>query len=335
MRHQYIERDSGEVRTETLLGDGWIRFFYGTARERTPILFNALTSARMSDILGFLNFDSFIGERLAKPAGLAGKMGIDITECLDPPESLDTRRKLFERKIRFWQCRPMPRDQNSILSPSDAKVLMGSFREVSNLFLKEKFFSLPELLGGPGKGWISAFEDGDFAVFRLTPEKYHYNHAPASGIVLAFYEIEGRYHSCNPDAVLAVATPHSMNRRSVTVIDTDVPGGTGAGLMAMVEVAALMIGDISQCYCTTGYDDPRHVHPGLFMRRGCVKSLFRPGSSTVVLLFQKGRIQFAEDIIRNLHHPGVESRFSRGLGRPLVETDVKVRSLIGRAWSDD
>jgi hypothetical protein len=39
-------------------------------------------------------------------------------------------------------------------------------------------------------------------------------------------------------------------------------------------------------------------------------------------------VKFALDLIRNMHRPGVESRFSLGFGRSLVETDPKVRSLI-------
>lgn len=54
-------------------------------------------------------------------------------------------------------------------------------------------------------------------------------------------------NSCNPGAVVSMVTPFSKNRRVVTVIDTDVPGGTGIGLVAM------MIGDIVQCYSTHGY----------------------------------------------------------------------------------
>jgi hypothetical protein len=31
--------------------------------------------------------------------------------------------------------------------------------------------------------WLPAFDRGDFAIFRLTPDKYHYNHVPVSGEV--------------------------------------------------------------------------------------------------------------------------------------------------------
>jgi phosphatidylserine decarboxylase len=100
------------------------------------------------------------------------------------------------------------------------------------------------------------------------------------------------------------------------------------GLVAIIEVVALMIGDILQVYSEERYEDPRPLHRGSFVKRGAPKSLFRPGSSTDVLLFQQGRIRFAEDLIQNMYRQGVQSRFSSGFGRSLVETDLKARSLI-------
>jgi phosphatidylserine decarboxylase len=152
-----------------------------------------------------------------------------------------------------------------------------------------------------------------------------------TGQVIDFYAIDGGYHSCNPTAVVTVATPYSKNKRVVTVIDTDVPGGTGVGLVAMIEVVALMIGDIVQAYSTEGYDAPRQIEKGMLLRKGQPKSLYRPGSSTDILIFQEGRIDFAEDILDNMRQLGVSSRFTQGFQKPLVETDIRVRSLLGRA----
>ena len=127
------------------------------------------------------------------------------------------------------------------------------------------------------------------------------NHTPVAARVVDIYESEGSYHSCHPEAVIALATPFSKNKRVVTVIDTDTGGGTGVGLVAMIEVVALMIGDIVQCYSETQYLDPHTVQRGMFLRKGCPKSLYRPGSSTTVLLFQENRVDFAPDLLRNLH----------------------------------
>jgi len=327
IQHQYIERDSGMVITERLLGDRMIRLLYHGVRENSTALFKILTSSWSSHILGMVNFDRPV---LNERAFLAD-CGIDLSECLDPSSQLDTPRKIFERRTRYWECRPMPTDTDAVVSPADARVLVGSFHETSLIFLKDKFFSFEELLGEGNPEWQKAFAGGDFAVFRLTPDKYHYNHVPVSGEVVDFYTIDGDYHSCNPAAVVAVATPYSKNKRVVTVIDTDVPGGTGVGLVAMIEVVALMIGDIVQAYSSESYNAPRVVEKGMFLQKGQPKSLYRPGSSSDIIMFQEGRIDFAGDILNNMNQTGVSSRFTQGFRKPLVETDIRVRSPLGRA----
>ncbi len=323
--HQYIQRESGAVCTETLLADELVSQLYSRAREHAPSLFRHLTSMRASRLLGWVNYDLPLGRRHARR--LRQTLGVDTTETLEPGNLLDSPRKIFERKIRYWDCRPMPEALDAIVSPADSRMLAGSLQTDSILFLKEKFFTFQQLVG-VDRPWRDVFVQGDFAVFRLTPDKYHYNHSPVSGRVLDIYAIEGSCHSCNPTAVVAEVTPYSKNRRVVTIIDTDVPGGTRVGKVAVIEVVALMIGHIQQCYSAHRYDRPVAVAPGLFLLRGRPKSLYRPGSSVDVLLFEKGRVAFSPDILANMTHSWAESRFSAGFGRKLVETDVRVRSQI-------
>jgi phosphatidylserine decarboxylase len=334
--HQYIERETLDIRTEWLYWDRVIGFCYSRLRERAPSLFRMVTGKRFSGLLGFVNYDLFMGGRLLGLDRLARRSGIDLSECCDDPRNLTTPRRIFERKIRYWDCRPMPEDPACIVSPADARMVTGSFCDTGMLFLKEKFFEFNRLFGEDKDEWIRAFRDGDFAVFRLTPEKYHYNHVPVSGIVRDIYEVDGAYHSCNPAAVVRVMTPYSLNRRVVTVMDTDVPGGTGVGLVAMIEVVALMIGDIVQCYSEERYDNPRSIHPGMFLKKGAPKSLYRPGSSADVLVFQKGKVEFASDIVSNLYNRRASNRFNGWFGRVFVETEVKVRSSVAaRSAVDD
>jgi phosphatidylserine decarboxylase len=329
IRHQYIDRESGQICTEHLYAHQMINLLYSNVLENAPLLFRLLTGSRFTKWLGYLNYESFIGGKILRHEYFIKACNINIGECLENPEHLDTLKKIFERKIRYWVCRPLPQDAGAVVSPCDARILCGSLAETSQLFIKGKFFDLEELFGTGKRRWRAAFHDGDFALFRLTPEKYHYNHTPVAGKIIDFYQVEGIYHSCNPQAVLTVATSYSKNRHIVTIIDTDVPGGTGIGLVAMVEVVALMIGGITQCYSKIRYDDPVSVGTGMFLQKGLPKSLFRPGSSTVILLFEKERVRFDKDIVANMSADGGVSIFSRGFGKSLMETDVKVRSLIG------
>lgn len=328
--HQYIERASGRVCDEQLFADRLVRWMYHPLREQAAPLFNALISPRSSAWLATINYDLDRFIRWRNPRSFLGGCGVVWSECLEP-ESLTTARKIFERKIRYWQCRPMDPAVESVVAVADSRLLTGSFQQSERLFLKDKFFNCAELLG-QGKGdWLRRFEAGDFAVLRLTPDKYHYNHLPVSGVIRDYYALDGLYHACNPTAVVAEVTPYSKNRRVVTIIDTDVEGGSQVGLVAMVEVVALMIGDIVACYTATqGYDDIVEQRVGLRVERGQPKSLFRPGSSTDVLLFEPGRIRFCADLLENQQRCDVHSRFSAGFGRPLVETEVQVRQTI--AW---
>ena len=267
-QHQYIERDTFRIKTEKVYGDKILKIIYSKTRENAPVLFRALMSSRVSSFLGFLNYDLPLGANVTGIKRFIKMLSINFSECLDNPESLNTARKIFERKIKYWETRPMPEDPAAIFSPADSKALVGSFRETSQLFLKGKFFDFDELLGVDKKEWLRAFYQGDFAVFRLTPDKYHYNHTPVAGNVVDIYQIPGGYHSCNPSAVINIVTPLSKNKRVVTVIDTDVDGGTKAGLVAMIEIVALMIGDISQCYSENKYDSPQEVIRGMFLKKG-------------------------------------------------------------------
>lgn len=329
--HQYIQRETNKIETERLHSDDLIRFIYSRVREHAPSVFRAMTSKRMSSVYAFFNYESFVSRHLKSKDKFLKAFGIDLNECLDDPKDLDTPRKIFERKIRYWECRPMPEDPVTVVSPADAKILLGSLSEESHLFVKGKFFDYEELLGKDKGKWLEAFREGDFVICRLTPDKYHYNHTPVAGVVVDFYEIEGGYHSCNPSAVVSLVTPFSKNKRVITVIDTDVPGGTRVGFVVMIEVVALMIGRVTQCYSELRYENPVPMRPGLFLQKGCPKSLYHPGSSTDIVLFQRKRVEFCDDLIRNKINAHAQSRFTRGFGSPLVETDVKVRSLLGRS----
>lgn len=327
MTHQFVQRQSGAVLDETLFADRIIRFLYSRTREHLPSLLSAVTSRWSSALLGAINFDLPLTGRLTGNRRFLERCGVDLRECVEEARHFTTPRRIFERKIEYWRCRPLPDDERAVVSPADARVLIGSLADTSELRIKDKFFDRTELLGDRTR-WHDTFGGGDFAIFRLTPDKYHYNHFPVAGVVEDFYQITGRYHSCNPTAIVEMVTPYSKNRRVVTVIQTDVPGGTGVGRVAMIEVVALMIGEVVQCYSEERYDDPREFAIGDFVRRGQPKSLYRPGSSTDVLLFEPGRIRFADDLVRDRLRTDVVSRFSSGFGQPLVETEIAVRSPI-------
>jgi len=302
-----------------------VNFLYSTIRENSNYLFKILTDSKTTKVLSYLNFDIPISRRRLEY--YFKKMNIDKSELLEEESNIKTLRHLFERRIKYWEKRPMIEDEKVIVSPCDARCYVGSLESNSLFFIKEKFFDTYELIGK--LKWFDIFRDGDYAVFRLTPDKYHYNHCPVSGVVEEYYEIEGYYHSCNPIAVMSMENIYSKNKRFVTIIDTNIQGGSKIGYVAMIEIVAMMIGQVVQCYSEKYYDSPQNIYRGLFIKKGQPKSLFKPGSSTTMLFFEKNKIQFCEDLIRNQKRRDIKSRFSFNLVDKIVETDLRVRSPLG------
>ena len=104
--------------TETLFADRIVGFLYSDAREQAPALFRALTSRRTSRLLGMANFDVPFAFPLLGATNFLGRNGVDWEECVDPPKSFTTPRKIFERKIRYWERRPMPEAEGAVVSPA-------------------------------------------------------------------------------------------------------------------------------------------------------------------------------------------------------------------------
>lgn len=325
-KHCYLDRRSKRFIEEKLIGDNFINFLYSRIREKSSTIFNAATSKTSTKLLKYFNYNKKLTRD--KIVSYCKMMGIDMNEIYDDYTLYTTLQDIFERRIKYWEYRPMPDGEEIVVSPADAKMIPGSFKEESAIFIKDKFFILDDLL--LKEKWVNRFVDGDFAVFRLTPEEYHYNHSPVSGKVIDIYEIEGAYHSCNPTATISIATPLSLNRRIVTIIDTDIDGGTKVGLVAFVEIIAMMIGDIKQVYSVERYDNPSPIKEGDFIKKGQPKSVYRPGSSTDVVIFERDRIVFDEDILAYSRKSDISSRYSTGFNIPLVEIKVRVREQVAR-----
>jgi phosphatidylserine decarboxylase len=75
----------------------------------------------------------------------------------------------------------------------------------------------------------------------------------------------------------------------------------------MVEVGATCVGSIHQTYC-----------PNAAVRKGSEKGYFSFGGSCVILLFEKGRIVFDEDLVKN-SRKNLETKclFGTSIGRCL------------------
>src|SRR5215475_2635113 len=131
MNHQYIDRRTQQVCNEQLYGDTFVRALYSSALERPNFLISAVSSQWVSNALSMLSYNTLLASNGTSLTRFLDQTGVNLTECVEPPENLDTARKVFERKIKFWSCRPMPNDPAVVVCPADARVIVGSLRETS------------------------------------------------------------------------------------------------------------------------------------------------------------------------------------------------------------
>jgi hypothetical protein len=113
--HQYIDRHTGRVHTETLVADQTIVFLYASVRENAPAMFDLLISARMTALLGFLCFDLPLNTHIPDPGRFLSRREIPFSEIFGPVNQLNTFRRFFERKLRYWDCRPMTDDPVAVV----------------------------------------------------------------------------------------------------------------------------------------------------------------------------------------------------------------------------
>ena len=108
-QHHYIERDTGQVCSERPIGDWIVNYLYSKRREEVPFVYQLLGSQWFSGFLGWVNYDFPLGQSIPGIRRFLKNCAINLNECLDKPEELDSARKIFERRIRYWQWRPMSR----------------------------------------------------------------------------------------------------------------------------------------------------------------------------------------------------------------------------------
>jgi phosphatidylserine decarboxylase len=100
-----------------------VTFFYAQEREHASFVFKLLASQSFSRFLGWLNYDFPLGQNIAGGKRFLQRCAIDLSECPESLGGLDSARKIFERKIRYWQCRPNERDGRGNCLSRDSRVL--------------------------------------------------------------------------------------------------------------------------------------------------------------------------------------------------------------------
>jgi phosphatidylserine decarboxylase len=223
----------------------------------------------------------FMNSRLSKGRikKFVRKNGVDMSIFHETDsKSYKHFNEFFYRKIQENQ-RPIGED---VVSPADGKILaFQKIRDVDSFFIKGSEFSVKSFLGN--EELANRFVGGSMAIIRLAPADYHRYHFPVSGHISESKRIKGRFYSVSPLALRKSLEIFCQNQREYSLLESK-----DFGSVLISEVGATMVGSIIQTY-----------KPGSTVEKGMEKGYFAFGGSTVVLFFEKGKIQFDEDIVEN------------------------------------
>ncbi len=289
-----IDRKTGKQFEETILGEKWIRWAYQDSESRflERILFRC---AWVSKLMGKWYDSSF---SKGKIDDVIKELSIDVNEFARPKEGYKSFNDFFARHLKP-DARPFSTDPNVIVSPADGRVLVFPRFEADTFApVKGHRFSIRKML----PDHASRFINGAMAIVRLCPADYHRYHFPCAGEITEYRSIAGALHSVNPIALGRRPSVFGDNKRSYAIMDT-----AHAGILCFMEVGAFGVGSIVNTRCSG------HVE------KMDEKGYFKFGASTVILIFEEGRISFCEDLVAN-SDAGIETLIK--VGQPLATSTV-------------
>lgn len=191
--------------------------------------------------------------------------------------------------------RPIVQEPNAIACPADGCISqIGIIRNTALIQAKGYYYNLNALLGGSEKR-ANLFYDGLFATIYLSPKDYHRVHMPITGTLRETIYIPGNLFAVSPLTTHAIPQLFTRNERLVCLFDT------AAGPMAVILVGAMLVSSIKTVWQT--HYSPKQLSKTLFkesmtLERGAELGHFQMGS-TVIVLFGKDRVRFAEEAAAN------------------------------------
>ena len=275
MNIQFIDRETGELKTETPPGEGFLKLLYN----------NPFGKMMLIPLVKRKFLSSLYGKLMDKPSsinkieGFVKDLNIDMEEAERPIEDYISFNDFFYRKLKQG-ARPI---KNGLVSPGDGKLLaFENVNQVHDFFVKGRKFNLKEFLSD--HELALKFENSSLLILRLAPNDYHRYHFPFDGIPTSMTKIKGDYLSVSPYALVSNFTKvFCENKREYCVLKT-----TNKGDILIAPVGATMVGSIVETY--TANEN---------VKKGDEMGYFAFGGSTIVLLVEKDHFSIDQDIINN------------------------------------
>ena len=270
---QYYERETGQLETEKVAGEKWLVWlYYNPIGEAT--LWTLAKRKLVSSVYGKMMDRTSSGKRIH-----AFIEDFDIDMSVVREQEFKNFNDFFTRKLKD-NARPVDTSLNIVISPADGKIMAYADISNSDFIIKGFRFDVSSFLDNPVLA--QKYLEGTLIIIRLAPVDYHRFHFPVSGNLTPDKKIEGDYYSVNPFALRKKAEVFFLNKREYTIISNPLFGD-----VIMAEVGATMVGGIVQTY------------KGNSVKKGEEKGYFKFGGSTVVLLFEKSKIDMDKDILIN------------------------------------
>ena len=270
---QYYERESGQMKTEKVAGEKWLVWlYYNPVGEAT--LWALAKRKLVSSIYGTM-MDRTSSAKKIHP--FIEDFNIDMSGSQE--QEFKNFNDFFTRKLKD-NVRPIDTSFNTVVSPADGKILAYADISNSDFIIKGFRFDVFSFLDNPDLA--QKYHDGALLIIRLAPVDYHRFHFPVSGKISPNKKIDGDYYSVNPFALRKKAEIFCLNKREYSILSNPLFGD-----VVMAEVGATMVGSIVQTF------------KGSFVNKGEEKGYFKFGGSTVVLLFEKGKLHIDEDLLIN------------------------------------
>jgi phosphatidylserine decarboxylase len=279
---RYYDRYERALKTENIYGEKWLRFGYENAMGG----FFIWLLARRAFFSRWYGWKMNKKESALRVLPFIADYNINVDEFEKSPFDYKTFNEFFFRALKP-EARPIASGDNVAVFPADGRHLaFADLDQADGFYVKGKTFSLAELFGEDGlpeaqRELARKFAGGAMLISRLCPVDYHRFHFPVSGAPGDSRLINGWLYSVSPVALRRNVHRLVENKRVITLIESP-----QFGTVASIEVGATNVGSIRQSYI-----------PGRAIAKGAEKGFFAFGGSCVITVFQRGRIQFAADVL--------------------------------------
>ncbi|OJD15133.1 phosphatidylserine decarboxylase [Emergomyces pasteurianus Ep9510] len=210
---------------------------------------------------------------------------LDMSEVLLPLNEFKSFNEFFYRALKPG-ARPCsaPNNPRIVVSPADCRsVVFDRIDDATKIWVKGREFSVERLLGKAYPEDAKRYKNGALGIFRLAPQDYHRFHIPVDGVMGTPKTIEGEYYTVNPMAIRSALDVYGENVRIIVPIDT-----VEYGRVMVICVGAMMVGSTVITR-----------EAGEKVARGEELGYFKFGGSTLLVLFEPGKMCYDSDLVGN------------------------------------